>query len=510
MKKKKKALSRPDNTVTKPGKTNHDGLVIKISSKGRLKRIIEKKIKESPYISRKKLEKETIPSQTPELMISVSGIRGIVGKGLNPEVISKYAAAFGTWANGGTIVIGRDSRVSGELVKTATIAGLLATGCKIIEIGVVPTPTVEIAIKNLNAHGGIAITASHNPVEWNALKLIGPNGYFLTTSQMDEVLELAQLNNIAYVEWDRLGKVQYYDFAIQNHIDKILELSFINVEALRKRKYKVVVDCVNGAGGVIAPKLLKELGCDVVVINEEAHGIFPRNPEPTADNLIALEQAVQYHKADIGFAVDPDVDRLAVVSNEGKAIGEECTLALVTDFVLTHKKGPVVVNASTTMAIDEIAAKHHVKCHRTKIGEIHVSTKMKEVHAVIGGEGNGGVILPDIHHGRDALTGMALILQYMLENKRSVLESVKLLPSYVMKKDKIDLHKIDTSKVFDKVIKDYSNEKIDLTDGIKIVFKESWVHFRKSNTEPIVRIIAEAKSKKELEKLFMSFTSYFH
>ena len=511
MKKNRKANSRNEGSlVPKKLKKDHEEPSIKISSKGRLKRIIEKKIKESPYLSQKKSTKSENTTQPSNLMISVSGIRGVIGDALNPEVITKYSAAFGTWANGGTIVIGRDSRVSGELVKTAAIAGLLATGCKIIEIGVVPTPTVEIAVKNLNAHGGIAITASHNPVEWNALKLIGPNGFFLTPTQMDEVLELAQLNNIEYVEWDRIGKVQYYDYAIQNHIDRILELSYIDVNALQKRNFKVVVDSINGAGGVIALKLLTELGCEVIMINEEAHGIFPRNPEPTAENLSALETAVMHHKADIGFAVDPDVDRLAIISNNGKAIGEEYTLSIVTDFILSHKKGPVVVNASTTMAIDDIAAKHDSKCHRTKIGEIHVSSKMKEVHAVIGGEGNGGVILPDIHLGRDALTGMALILQYMLEKKKTISDSVELLPFYLMKKDKIALNKIDSGKIFDKILKDYSNEKIDLTDGVKIVFKESWIHFRKSNTEPIVRIIAESKSQKELDKLIKSFTSYFH
>lgn len=511
MKKKKKIFDHPViKTKPKIAVHSHEGALVKISSKGRLKTLIEKKVAANPYVSQKKKTHEDKPVPSSKLMISISGIRGVVGDGLNPEIITKYAAAFGTWANGGTIVIGRDSRVSGELVKTAVIAGLLSTGCKIIEIGMVPTPTVEIAVKNLNAHGGIAITASHNPVEWNALKLIGPNGYFLTSFQMDEVLELAHLNNISYAEWDRLGKVQYYDYAIQNHIERILDLPYISPDALRKRNFKVVVDCVNGAGGPIISKLLAELGCEVITINEEPHGIFPRNPEPTSENLHALEQSVINHKADIGFAVDPDVDRLAVVSNRGKAAGEEFTLALATDFVLSHKPGSVVVNASTTMAIDDIAAKYHCKCYRTKIGEINVSTKMKEIHAVIGGEGNGGVILPDIHLGRDAITGMALILQYMLENKRPIAESIDLLPSYMMKKDKIELGKVDITKVLDKIMKDYSDEKIDLTDGVKILFADSWIHFRKSNTEPIVRIIAEAKTKKELEKLIKSFTSYFN
>lgn len=488
---------------------SHDDKVVKITSKKRLKALIEKKVATTPYVSQKKKSFVEQASATSKLMISVSGIRGVVGDGLSPEIITKYAAAFGTWANGGTIVIGRDSRVSGELVKTAVIAGLLATGCKIIEIGIVPTPTVEIAVKNLNAHGGIAITASHNPVEWNALKLIGPNGYFLTSFQMDEVLELAHLNNISYVEWDRLGKVQYYDYAIQDHIERILDLPYITPEGLRKRNFKVVVDCVNGAGGSIISKLLAELGCEVIIINEEPHGIFPRSPEPTTENLHALEQSVINHKADIGFAVDPDVDRLAIVSNRGKAVGEEYTLALATDFVLSHRPGSVVVNASTTMAIDDIAAKYHCKCHRTKIGEINVSTKMKEIHAVVGGEGNGGVILPDIHLGRDAVTGMALILQYMLENEKPIAEIIDLLPSYTMLKDKIESNKIDITKVLEKILKDYSGEKIDLTDGVKILFAESWIHFRKSNTEPIVRIIAEAKTKKEIDRLTKSFTSYF-
>lgn len=506
-KKTKKHPERKSGTETKGIR---ESAVVKISSKGKLKKLVEKKIKESPYASQKNYKEEIKSAVNAKLMISVSGIRGVIGDGLSPDIVAKYAAAFGTWSNGGTIIIGRDSRVSGELVKTAAIAGLLATGCKIVEIGVVPTPTVEIAVKNLNAHGGIAITASHNPVEWNALKLIGPGGLFLQPQQMDEVLELAHRDNIAYVDWDRLGKVQYYDFAIQNHIDKILELPYLDLDGLRKRNFKVVLDCVNGAGGLIAPKLLAELGCDVVAINEEAHGIFPRNPEPTADNLTELETAVRHHKADVGFAIDPDVDRLAVVSNEGKAIGEEYTLVMAADLILGHKKGPVVVNVSTTMAMDDIASKHKQKCVRTRIGEIHVSSKMKEIHAAIGGEGNGGVILPDMHLGRDAITGMALILQYMLEKKIAISENIQVLPFYIIHKDKIDLDKMDTTKVFDKIIKDHGKEKIDLTDGVKIVFNESWIHFRKSNTEPIVRIIAEGKSKKEIDKLIKSFTSYFH
>jgi phosphomannomutase len=507
---KKKKIKAIPKKKEKPKAVSEKPKTVIISSAGRIRKLVEKRIAENPYHSATRKSPANKHDSSSNLMVSVSGIRGIIGNGLTPEIIAKYSAAFGTWANGGTIVVGRDSRVSGELVKTSAIAGLISTGCKVVEIGVVSTPTVEIAVKNLNAHGGIAITASHNPVEWNALKLIGPNGYFLTASQMDEVLEFAHLNNIAYTEWDRLGKVQYYDYAVKDHIERILDVSYLDVEALRKRNLRVVVDCVNGAGGTIVPRLLNELGCEVITINEEPHGIFSRNPEPTIENLHALEHAVIQHKADIGFAVDPDVDRLAIVSNEGKAIGEEYTLAMAVDFVLSKKTGAVVVNASTTMAIDDLAAKYRSKCYRTKIGEINVSTKMNEVHAVIGGEGNGGVILPDTHLGRDAVTGIALILQYILEKERSVPEIIRDLPSYSMKKDKIELGKLDTVKVFDKIMKDYSGEKIDLTDGVKILFSDAWIHFRKSNTEPIVRIIAEAKDKKELNKIIKSFTSYFH
>ncbi len=481
---------------------------VKISSKGRLKKLLEKKSGHSIPPGRSKNASSPPPTES-GLMISVSGIRGVIGGGLSPEVIARYAAAFGTWANGGTIVVGRDSRVSGEMIKTAAIAALLATGCKIIEIGMVPTPTIELAVKNLNAHGGIAITASHNPIEWNALKLIGPNGLFLNQSQMNEVLELAQRGNSAFASWDRLGKVEYFDHAVQNHLDQIVELEYLNVPQLQERKFKVVVDCINGAGGVIIPKLLKLLGCEVFVLNEDAHGIFPRNPEPSPENLRTLEEAVLEHTADIGFAVDPDVDRLAVVSEEGHAIGEELTLTSAVDFILSHKKGPVVVNASTTMAIDDIAGRYGCPCYRTKIGEINVSEKMKEVNAVIGGEGNGGVILPDIHLGRDAVTGMALILQYLCEKNISVSAVVGELPKYLMKKAKVEPGNVDAEHVFEKIIKKYSSETIDKTDGIKIIFNDGWIHLRKSNTEPVIRIIAESKSKTRVDELLSAFTSYF-
>ncbi len=509
---KAKSRSTKDLPLKKKhnGASGGDGKTVQIQSKGRLTKILSEKYRNGNKSLPVKPSSHTAPKETGTLMVSVSGIRGIIGESLTPEVITKYAAAFGTWCNGGTVVVGRDSRVSGEMVKTLVTGTLLAAGCKIVDIGIVPTPTVEITVNDMNAHGGIAITASHNPIQWNALKLIGPRGRFLTQSQMNEVLEIADRKSTLLATWDRIGKINYYDHAIQNHIDHILELEYIDVEALRKRNFKVVVDCVNGAGGVIVPRLLKELGCNVVVINEEPHGVFPRNPEPSVDNLKALEETVRQHQAHIGFAVDPDVDRLALVNEKGQAIGEELTLMIATDLVLSRKKGPVVVNASTTMGIDQIASMYGVQTHHTRIGEINVSIKMEEIDSVIGGEGNGGVILPEIHLGRDACTGIALALQYVLQKNKPFSECVAELPYFIMKKDKIELHDIDADAVMTKILKDQKKGRVDTVDGVKIIFEDGWIHFRKSNTEPIMRIIAEARTQERLDNMIRSFTSYFH
>lgn len=494
--------NKKDKATQSKVQTSKNASVVKIASKGRIKGLITKK-------------KNTAPQRPPQsstesnLMISVSGIRGIVGEGLTPEVITKYASAFGTWANGGKIVIGRDSRVSGEMVRMAVVAGLLATGCRVIDIGIVSTPTAELAVKNLKAYGGIAITASHNPVNWNALKLIGPKGLFLDQTQGNEVIELALKENIQYQHWDRLGKIEYYDYAIQNHIDQILELEYLNISELQDRRFKVVVDCVNGAGGVFIPKLLRELGCEVIILNEEPHGIFPRNPEPVAENLNQLSNAVIEFKADIGLAVDPDVDRLAIVDENGMAIGEEYTLALATDFILSKKPGPVVVNASTSMAIDSIAQKYGCTVFHTKIGEINVSTKMLEKNAVIGGEGNGGVILPEIHHGRDAATGIALILQHLCSSGKKISALKQLLPQYSMIKTKLELNKVNADQVLQRIMNKNDAKKVDKTDGIKLIYDHAWIHFRKSNTEPILRTIVEARTPQEAEVLLSSFTSFF-
>ncbi len=482
---------------------------IVLATSGRIKKFLEKvgNKKESIREARSNIEQAPKPSHS--LMVSISGIRGIIGESLTPEIIAKYTTAFAMWTNSGTIVIGRDSRVSGEMVKAIVTGSLIATGCKIIDIGIASTPTIEIAVKNLKAHGGIAITASHNPIQWNALKLIGPEGRFLSESQLGEFLEIVRRDVAELAPWDRLGKVQFYDHAADDHINRILNLAYLDLEKIRARRFKVVLDCINGAGGVMVPRLLTELGCEAIILNEEPHGIFPRNPEPTMENLKSLEEAVLKHGADIGFAIDPDVDRLALVSEKGDAVGEEWTLAVAASAVLSRKKGDVVVNASTTMAMDDVCKKFGVVCHRTKIGEINVSTKMESIGAVFGGEGNGGVILPEIHLGRDASTGIALVLQFLLDSGELFSNAIKQIPSYVMQKDKIELRNIDAEEVLEKIISANKSHKIDTTDGVKIIFENSWIHFRKSNTEPILRIIAEARSKNELNSLINSFTSYF-
>ena len=443
------------------------------------------------------------------LMISVSGIRGIVGQSLDPIAVSRYASAFGTWIGAKTVVVGRDSRVSGELFKHSVVSSLMACGCNVIDIGIVGTPTVEIAVKALKARGGIAITASHNPKEWNALKLIGPGGMFLSAAQSKEIARIVKTSGYRFVNWNKLGKLSAKSDLEQEHIKRVIKLKYLNIDKIRKWKFKVVVDCVNGAGGKIVPMMLREMGCEVVVLNGEQHGIFPRNPEPLPQNLKKLEASVVKHKADIGIAVDPDVDRVAFVSEKGHAIGEELSLALAVDLVLSRKRGPVVVNASTTRLIDDLATQYRVKIYRTKVGEINVSTKMKQVNAVIGGEGNGGVILPEVHLGRDAMTGIALVLQKLSSSEHKLSEIVSSFPQYHMIKAKVELGNVHVAKCLRKIEDDFSSEKIDHTDGLKISLKNGWIHIRMSNTEPIVRIICEDTSRSQALESVKVFTSYF-
>lgn len=437
----------------------------------------------------------------PNLMMSISGIRGVIGDGLTPQLIVNFTQAFGTYLGGGKIVVGRDSRVTGPMVKHAVMAGLISTGCDVVDIGVCPTPTVQMAVMNLKARGGIAITASHNPIEWNALKLLDSSGMFLDEVQGNNVIKAVNEAKFRNVAWDQIGKSEIYEQAIDDHIKAILKLNLVNPDQIAKRKYKVVVDCVNGAGGTILPALLQQLGCEAIFINGEPTGLFSHKPEPLAENLTELCEVVKAEKADIGFAVDPDVDRLAIISEQGKPFGEEYTLTAAVNYVLSKKDGPIVVNASVSQAVDDLAVKFNTRVYRTKVGEIYVAQKMKEVKAAIGGEGNGGVILPELHLGRDAPLAIALILMQLAESGTKASELHLSLPQYFQAKNRIELKELDVSSVLDGLLKKYQTEKTDTIDGIKILWPDRWVHIRPSNTEPIIRVYSEAKTMEEAEAL---------
>ena len=436
-----------------------------------------------------------------DLMVGISGVRGVVGESLTPDLVLKYSSAFGTLCKSGKVILGRDSRVSGEMVRSAAISGLLSTGCQVIDLGICPTPTVQIAVEELRAKGGIIITASHNPIQWNALKFVGADGMFLSEGESRRLFDLVKNNRINYKSWNKLGKISFDHSWIKKHIRKILQLSYINVQKIRKRKFRVVLDCNNGAGGVISPHLLKALGCEVIELNCKVDGNFAHDPEPVPQNLGSLCKAVKKMGADLGFANDPDVDRLAIVSEKGIPLGEEATLALTTKFILSRKpNSKVVTNISTSRMIDDIANEFNSKVYRTKVGEAHVARQLKAVKGVIGGEGNGGVILPKLHHGRDALVGMALILQYLTESKETISQLASNLPRYFMLKKKAKLTK-NFEKNLVKLKRKYSGGKINTLDGIRIDSEDFWLHIRKSNTEPVVRVIAESKSKREASEL---------
>ncbi len=444
-----------------------------------------------------------------QLMISISGVRGVVGEGLTPEVALSFAQAFGTYCKGGRVVVGRDSRVSGPMLQHIVTAGLMATGCEVIDIGIAPTPTTQLATENLHAAGGVILTASHNPVMWNGLKLLAPDGLFLDGEQGAQVLRIREQQKYATKTWEGLGKSSVYEKAIGDHLQAVINLPFLDIAGMRRRKFRVVADCVHGAGGVIVPPLLEQLGCEAIYLNLEPHGRFPRNPEPLPENLGQLAEAVKAQRADLGVAVDPDADRMALVSEKGVPLGEEYTLALAVDFMLNLKKGKVATNVSTSLAIDDIAAKHGCVVERTRVGEINVAKRMREIGAVIGGEGNGGVMLPDVHLGRDAMVGIALILQHLANFSRPLSELHAALPQYAMCRRKIELQERDQAQaVLPKILVKYAHEKIDTLDGVKILRDKSWVQVRASNTEPIMRIMAEAPTAAEAEKLCEELISF--
>lgn len=438
------------------------------------------------------------------LMVSISGIRGVVGQTLNPELVARYASAFGEYCGGGAVVVGRDTRPSGPMMRHAVIAGLNAAGCQVLDVGVVPTPTVAVLVEELGAAGGICITASHNPVQWNALKFFHHDGLFLDAEQSRRHLDIAE-RGPALVAWDGLGGLEELPGAGEAHVRRILALGLVDVPALRKRGFRVAVDCVNGAGRLLAPHLLQELGCEVVKLGVEDTGIFSRGAEPTPENLGALCETLRGGDFHVGFALDPDADRLALVDEKGQPLGEELTLALVARFVLGKEKSPLVANVSSSQLLDDVAREAGVDLHRTRVGEINVSVRMRQLGSAIGGEGNGGVILRDLHLGRDALVGMALLLQYLLESGRSLSQLRAELPTYAMVKDKVELGSMDPALALQMAREAMPEARLDETDGLKFLLEAggapAWVQLRASNTEPILRIFGEAVDEKVAREL---------
>ncbi len=435
----------------------------------------------------------------PTLMVSISGIRGIVGDGLSPDVIVKYTSAFADFIEQGKVIVGRDARITGEMVKEIVIGTLLAEGLDVIDIGIVPTPTVQFTVKTLEAQGGIAITASHNPNEWNALKLLNSTGQFMSPDEHNKMKTFLNQEPM-YERWEKVGKKTEYFEAIDNHIEAILKLKLIDVEKIRSRNFKVLLDCVNGAGVYSVPKLLEKLGVDYIKMNCEKSGIFPRLPEPIPENLTETIKSVKENNVDLGIVVDPDVDRLVLITDKGEPFSEENTITQAVKFVLSKQPGNVVVNLSTTRAVEDVAKQFGCKVFRSPVGEANVVKMMKEVNAVIGGEGSGGVIYPELHYGRDALVGIALTLQHLVDENCTISKLKEKLPQYFITKKKIELGDTSPDEIINLLIQKYLDQNLNTDDGLRIDFPDHWVHLRKSNTEPIIRIIVEASDETYAEK----------
>ncbi|MBO6532297.1 MAG: phosphoglucosamine mutase [Muricauda sp.] len=446
------------------------------------------------------------------LIKSISGIRGTIGgrtnDNLTPVDAVKFAAAYGTWLQSYAakdklkVVIGRDARLSGEMIQNLVVSTLVGLGIDVIDLGLSTTPTVEIAVPLEKADGGIILTASHNPKQWNALKLLNEKGEFLDAEQGAKILALAEKEDFEFAEVDDLGEIIKNDSYIDIHIDEVLELPLVDAETIKKVGFKVVVDGVNSTGGIAIPKLLEELGVEVVKLYCDPTGHFPHNPEPLKEHLGDICKKVVEEKADFGIVVDPDVDRLAFISNDGEMFGEEYTLVACADYVLSKTKGNTVSNLSSSRALRDITEKHGGTYEAAAVGEVNVVTKMKANNAIIGGEGNGGIIYPESHYGRDALVGTALFLMLMAERGGTVAELRASYPSYFMSKKKIALTPdLDVDALLEAMHRKYKDEEVSTIDGVKIDFPENWVHLRKSNTEPIIRIYTEAKSQAEADGL---------
>lgn len=437
------------------------------------------------------------------LMVSVSGVRGRVAEALTPEVVATFAAAFGAWASRSgnhKVVVGRDSRVSGPMFTRIVHGALESVGCTVIDIGMAPTPTIQLAVEHHHAAGGLGITASHNPIEWNALKFIGPSGLFLSAAEGAEMRALLD-SGIPRATWDKLGHITRDDEAVARHLEQLLALPWLDVAGIRSRRFRVALDCCHGAGAVIMPALLSELGCEVYGINMESDGRFHRPPEPVAENLGELEALVRATQAHVGFATDPDVDRLALVLDDGKAPGEDYTLAFAVRTVLRHRRGPVVTNLSTSKVVSDVADEMGVPFHFAKVGEVNVALAMRDLGATIGGEGNGGVILPELHLGRDAPLGAALMLQLMHEEGRPLSQIKAERPQYVIVKDKLDRPDAPLDAVYEALRAAFADARADTQDGLRLDWSDRWVHLRPSGTEPIVRVIAEAPTDADARAL---------
>ncbi len=452
------------------------------------------------------------------LIKSISGIRGTIGgkpgDNLTPPDIVKFAAAFGTWVQQNSefrkIVIGRDARPSGKSISQLIGNTLISLGLDVVDLEISTTPTVEIAVPLESAGGGIIITASHNPVQWNALKLVNQDGEFLSATKGADILDIAEKNDYSFAGIHHLGTISTNNSYLEKHIEKILELPMVDSLAIKNRNFNIVVDAVNSSGGIAVPKLLKELG--VAQVHEmfcEPTGHFPHNPEPLPENISQISQEMHQGKFDLGIVVDPDVDRLALVCESGEPFGEEYTLVAIANYILQHKKGPTVTNLSSSQALRYITEKAGFKSYSTAVGEVNVVSKMKEVNAAIGGEGNGGIILPELHYGRDALVGIALFLSALAKSGKTVSHLRSEFPNFVISKNKIELTpEIDVDNIFLLICKKYEGHPISTVDGVKIEFPENgreelieWVHLRKSNTEPIIRIYAESDSEATADHL---------
>lgn len=432
-------------------------------------------------------------------ILSISGLRGIIGDGLDPIYVSEFAAAMGTMFSGGKVVVARDGRSTGPIIYHAVVSALMATGCEVVDAGICTTPTCGVLVRHVNAAGGLQITASHNPIEWNGLKPFAPDGSVFNRDLGQQLLQILEEDGIVWQDWSRTGTLSALNDPALPHLESVLSL--VDVNAIRKRRFRVVIDCNHGSGATCGPRLLEELGCEVVVLGGTADGKFEHIPEPVEQNLSGLCSAVRKHGADAGFAQDPDADRMAIVDDSGRFIGEELTLALAADHVLATRKGPIVVNGSTSRVVADIAQKYGCQFHRSFVGEAHVCAKMRAVQAVLGGEGNGGVIEPQVGYVRDSLVSMAYVLDGLAKRGTTLEQWADSLPFYTIVKDKVQCGRDRVEAACKALRKEFHDAEAREGDGLRLDFPDRWVQVRASNTEPILRVIAEAPETADAENL---------